>query len=182
LNGFSPAVLAIVICLGLQPLETAVAQDQNLDSSVLSSGGMSGQSLLHRHQGTLGQPHPVGRSSSLNAVLWSGFWRPQRGLSVSPVADAVPLVNRLWPNSPNPFNPMTTIKFSITDPVYLELAIFNVRGERIRTLVSEMRTPGVYSEVWDGRDDSGGHVASGVYLYRLINGDHHQTAKMLLVK
>ena len=182
MNKFPLVVLLIAVGLGLLPPETAWAQDQQIQSSVLSSGGMSGQSLLHRHHGTLGQPHPIGRGSSTNAVLWSGFWHPRRGLTASPVADSVPLFNRLWPNSPNPFNPMTTIKFSITDPVYLELAIFNVRGEKIRTLVSEMRTPGIYSEVWDGRDDSGGRAASGVYLYRLVNGDQHETAKMLLVK
>ena len=178
----SSAILTVATCLCLASPGPAWAQNHQLEASVLGSGGMQGQSQLHRHWGTLGQPHPVGVGSSQEAVLWSGFWRVQRGLSVSPVGDLVPLTNRLWQNSPNPFNPQTTIAFSITSPVYLELAIFDVRGKRVRTLVSEMRTPGVYSEVWDGRDDAGGRAASGVYLYRLVNGNDHQTAKMLLVK
>lgn len=182
MKSISSKILIVTICLGLALPLPAWAQSYQLEASVLGSGGMQGQSILRRHQGTLGQSHPVGVGRSPGAVLWSGFWRVQSSLSVSPVADLAPLTNRLWQNSPNPFNPRTTITFSITDPVYLELAIFDVRGQRVRTLVSEMRTPGVYEEVWDGRDDAGGRAASGVYLYRLVNGNNHQTAKMLLVK
>ncbi len=182
MNKTHSTILVVAICLCIALPGLAWAQNHQLEASVLGSGGMRGQSLLHRHQGTLGQPHPVGVGGSPGAVVWSGFWRVQRGLSVSPVEDLAPLTNRLWQNSPNPFNPQTTITFSITKPVYLELAIFDVRGQRVRTLVSEMRTPGIYSEVWDGRDDAGGQAASGVYLYRLVNGNNHQTAKMLLVK
>lgn len=154
-----------------------------LDAIVLSSGGLQGSSQLHLHQGTLGQPHPIGTGSSTESVLWSGFWRVQRSHWTSPILELPPLLtNRLWPNSPNPFNPRTTIKFSITEPAYVELAVFDVRGTKVRTLVSQEMLPGIYSETWDGRIENGSQAASGVYLYRLRNGIHQQTAKMLLVK
>lgn len=151
--------------------------NNHLEASVLSSGGMQGSSLLHRHQGTLGQTHPVGTGGSPESMLWSGFWKAQWSFLVSPVLELPSLTNRLWQNSPNPFNPRTTIKFSIADPEYVELMVFNVRGERVRTLVNREMLPGVYSEIWDGRDESGRQAASGVYFYRLRNGNHQKTQK-----
>jgi len=167
----------------LAPPGTAVGADYQLEASVLSGGGIQGGSSLYLHQGTLGQPRPVGIGASSGSVLWSGFWRAQRSLLVSPVGELPnPLTNRLWQNSPNPFNPRTTIKFSIKDPANVELAIFNVQGAKVRTLVNQQLLPGVYSETWDGRNENGSQAASGVYLYRLRNGVHQQTAKMLLIK
>ena len=155
----------------------------HLEASVLSGGGILGSSPSYLHLGTLGQPHPIGTGGNPENVLWSGFWRAQRSLLVSPVHELPPpLVNRLWQNSPNPFNPRTTIKFSIKDPAHVELAVFNVQGAKVRTLVNQELVPGVYSEIWDGRHENGSQAASGVYLYRLRNGVHQQTAKMLLIK
>jgi hypothetical protein len=115
-------------------------------------------------------------------MLWSGFWRAQISLLLSPVPEIVPLTNRLWQNHPNPFNPQTTIRFSIVDPQHVELSVYDVRGSKVRTLVSQQLPAGVYSEIWDGRDEFGGRAASGVYFYQLTYGDQQQTAKMLLVK
>ncbi|GAJ12004.1 unnamed protein product, partial [marine sediment metagenome] len=85
-------------------------------------------------------------------------------------------------------NPSTTIKFTlpsagdggITLPTTLR--IYNVLGEVVRTLVDELMAPGVHHEVWDGRDDHGNRVASGIYFYRLRAGDLVQTKKMVLMK
>jgi hypothetical protein len=107
-----------------------------------------------------------------------------------PVGDAPsrPVAFELNQNYPNPFNPSTTIKFTlpsvadggITLPT--NLRIYNVLGEVVRTLVDERMAPGVHHEVWDGRDDHGSRVASGIYFYRLRSGDFVQTKKMVLMK
>jgi len=62
------------------------------------------------------------------------------------------------------------------------LKIYNVLGEEVRTLVDEMKEPGHYSVTWDGRDNLGNHVASGVYFYRLEVGEFVATRKMALVR
>ena len=85
-------------------------------------------------------------------------------------------------NYPNPFNPTTTIRFSLPVAAEVELAIFNLLGQRVTTLVEGLRAAGRYTVVWDGRDDAGRPVASGVYFYRLQTDGFRETRKMLLVK
>ena len=86
----------------------------------------------------------------------------------------------LSPAFPNPFNPTTTIAFSIAVGERATLEIFNVRGQRVRSFGEY--PAGEHSVVWNGRADSGASVASGVYFYRLYNGRDSQTRKMLLMK
>jgi len=91
----------------------------------------------------------------------------------------------LCPNYPNPFNPTTTINYQIPmtkSQFHTILKIFNVLGQEVRTLVDEPQAAGTHSVTWDGRDNSGGEVGSGVYFYRLASGDYQATERMLLVK
>lgn len=84
---------------------------------------------------------------------------------------------------PNPFNAGTTIEFSIAERAHVKLQIFNIAGQRVRTLVDGERSPGSYNGVtWDGRDNTGRPVASGVYFCRLTAADFTQTRKMILLK
>ncbi len=83
---------------------------------------------------------------------------------------------------PNPFNPTTTIEYTLPRGGDTELVVFDVEGRRVRTLVNEFVPAGVHGAVWDGRDDAGNRVASGVYLYRLRAGGVVETRKMVLVK
>ncbi len=88
-------------------------------------------------------------------------------------------------NFPNPFNPSTTIVYAISQAdsdAMVELEIFNTLGQRIRTLVSERVQIGGNQVTWDGRDDDGGPVASGIYLYRLTVGNARLANKMLLLR
>ncbi len=92
---------------------------------------------------------------------------------------------RLYQNHPNPFNPQTSIRFDVpaeAGSVPVTLAIFTVRGERVRTLIDEARAPGAYTEVWDGRDHNGVTVGSGVYFYSLRAGDFMSSRRMVLLK
>lgn len=85
-------------------------------------------------------------------------------------------------NHPNPFNPQTTIAFSLAARGRVSLAIYDVNGRIVRTLANETRAAGAYELKWDGRDDDGQAVASGVYFYRLVAPDFTQTKKMVLLK
>jgi flagellar hook assembly protein FlgD len=91
--------------------------------------------------------------------------------------------NTLAQNRPNPFNPTTTIEFTVKERANVQLRIYNVAGQLIRTLVNEARTPGeVHTATWDGRNDAGQSVSSGVYFYKLVAGTFVQTKKMVLLK
>ncbi|MEL6822169.1 MAG: FlgD immunoglobulin-like domain containing protein, partial [Calditrichota bacterium] len=88
-------------------------------------------------------------------------------------------------NYPNPFNPETTIRFSIPAGIgssSVELSIYNALGQLVRTLVNQPLQPGVYKSIWDGRDDRGHSVASGIYVYRLSGDAFNTTRKMILMK
>ena len=88
----------------------------------------------------------------------------------------------LSPNYPNPFNPSTTIRYEIASRTKVELRVFDVSGALVRTLVNESKAPGAYSLEWNGRDDKGTAVSSGVYFYRITAGDFSDVRKMTLVK
>jgi hypothetical protein len=86
-------------------------------------------------------------------------------------------------NYPNPFNPSTTIQFTVRERSLVSLRVYNVTGQLVRTLVNEERAPGTVHQVaWDGRNDAGQSVSSGVYFYKLVTSDATQTKKMVLLK
>jgi hypothetical protein len=88
----------------------------------------------------------------------------------------------LHQNYPNPFNPTTTIGFSLGEDGRVVLTVYNARGELVRRLVNENRKKNVYREVWNGPNDKGEPVASGLYLYRLKAGKLTATKKMVLLR
>ncbi len=85
-------------------------------------------------------------------------------------------------NYPNPFNLKTTIEFSLPKPGYVNLAIYNIMGQKVRELVSEDMIPGTHSLVWDGCDENSIEVATGIYISQLRMGDRVINCKMTLVK
>jgi subtilisin-like proprotein convertase family protein len=94
----------------------------------------------------------------------------------------LPSVFALYDNYPNPFTPLTNIKFDLPKSGHVRLDIFDVSGRLIRILVDENRTAASHTVVWDGTDNRGGRVASGAYYYRLQTGSYSNTHKMLLLK
>ena len=102
-----------------------------------------------------------------------------------PVANDDPvavLVTSLKGCYPNPFNPTTTISFSIKEKAPVELVIYNILGQKVRTLVNQPLEPGEHSIVWNGTDNKGRSVASGIYFYRMKAGNYSETKKMVLKK
>ena len=93
-----------------------------------------------------------------------------------------PAPSRLEQNYPNPFNPVTTIRYELPEASYVVLAIFNIKGERIRVLVDEPMPAGSHATTWDGTNASGVDVASGVYFYRMQAGNTVQAKRLVLLK
>ena len=110
----------------------------------------------------------------------------QVGPTNDPTRVAAPLkfANRLDQNYPNPFNPITTIRYSIRERSHVTLKIYNVAGQLVKTLVNEVQQPLVegYRITWDGINNTGNSVASGVYFYRLVAKDFVKTKKMVLLR
>ncbi len=100
------------------------------------------------------------------------------------VADefATPVRFELSGVSPNPFNPMTTVTYAMPAPGHVELAVYNVSGRLVKTLVDGDETAGWHAVAWDGRDDNGGSVASGVYFARMMADGFTGSTKMVLLK
>ena len=94
----------------------------------------------------------------------------------------VPRAFALDANFPNPFNPMTTISFSLPEPQNVELAVYGLDGRRVATLVNERLDAGVHDVVWTGLDDTGRSVASGTYFYQIKAGPYSEVRKMTLIK
>jgi len=95
----------------------------------------------------------------------------------------LPKVYDLAQNHPNPFNPTTTIRYQVPPPGgMVTLAIYNVAGQLVRTVVSEVRAPGYYAPVWKGTDNRGTEVSSGIYFVRMKAPGFVKTRKMVLLK
>ncbi|MBN2289222.1 MAG: T9SS type A sorting domain-containing protein [Candidatus Glassbacteria bacterium] len=105
------------------------------------------------------------------------------GEALSPKA-ILPKAFALGQNYPNPFNPSTTIAFDIPEgkEAFVRLNVYNIRGQLVRTLASETMDEGSYKIEWDGKDNNGRFVASGVYFYRIQAGEFSKTRKMVILK
>lgn len=97
-------------------------------------------------------------------------------------SQSLPKSYALSQNFPNPFNPTTTIWYALPSASFVEVSVLNVLGQKVRTLVSEYLTAGCQSVEWNGHDDAGKEVSSGVYFYRIAAGNFTDTKKMVLMK
>jgi predicted amidohydrolase YtcJ len=88
----------------------------------------------------------------------------------------------LHQNFPNPFNSSTEIKYQVAKGVHVTLEVYNILGEKVKILVDKTRTPGHYTVQWNGRNEEGREVSSGVYWYRIITGDFVRIRQMVLQK
>lgn len=204
----SVSMLGLIFCLGISPAitrSTAVAQVDSLRKSelanyrigryVIGSGGVIGAtSATHRHHATVGQTF-VGGMQGTNHILRSGFWlaggSPVGIQSEEPVE--MPTEFKLHQNYPNPFNPKTAIAYDLPGVFLVTVEIFNTVGQRIRLVSSYVQGPGQAIATWDGRNDQGQAMVSGLYFYKVTasaveNKESNQqiqfqeTKKMLLVK
>ena len=94
----------------------------------------------------------------------------------------MPQAFSLEQNAPNPFNSNTVIRFALPQPSQVELAIYNLLGQPVAVLVQGPSAAGTFSVRWDGRDQAGRAVTSGVYLYQLRAGEYTEVRKLLLLR
>ena len=88
----------------------------------------------------------------------------------------------LYQNSPNPFNLTTEIVFSIPGILHVSIEIYDVLGRKVRKITDREYKPGIHSLTWDGKNEYGGTVASGMYFYKIQAGEYSETRKMLIMK
>jgi hypothetical protein len=105
-----------------------------------------------------------------------------KGIAFEVTEEILPATHSLSQNYPNPFNPLTTIEYSLQKQARVTLDVFNIVGQKVRTLVSALQPAGRYKIVWDGRDDLGKDVSSGIYFYRLKAGEFYESKKMVILK
>ncbi|MEW6195753.1 MAG: FlgD immunoglobulin-like domain containing protein [Bacteroidota bacterium] len=94
----------------------------------------------------------------------------------------IALKYQLYNNYPNPFNPSTNIAFEIAQPEFVSLKVYSINGELIKSILNENLPAGRFENIWDGKDESGNQVSSGIYLYRLTAGKFDKSARMILMK
>ncbi len=100
----------------------------------------------------------------------------------SAAGETLPTEFALFQNYPNPFNAGTEIKFNLPQRTRVALKIFNIKSELVRTLIDEDRAPGQYRIHWDGANDHGLPVASGIYMCRIQTPDWQASSKLTLMK
>jgi hypothetical protein len=98
------------------------------------------------------------------------------------VNESAPIAYALHQNYPNPFNPTTTIQYSLKELHNTSLVIYNLLGQKVRILVHKQEGPGIHSVQWDGKNDNGEQVSSGVYFYKLKSGTFVESKRMLLLE
>ncbi len=103
-------------------------------------------------------------------------------VSVDYETATIPTEFELFQNFPNPFNPSTTIRYSLIEPGNVSIKIYDVLGKEVKTLVNEIKTVGTHSTIWNGDDNFGNNVSSGIYLYRIESGSFFKAKKMILLR
>jgi hypothetical protein len=109
-----------------------------------------------------------------DSVTWS--------VTQTGISENIPVSTRLYNNYPNPFNPSTVIMFDIASDKFASLNIYNSYGQIVRSLVGSKLQPGSYKIVWDGKDEHGSALSSGIYYYTLRSENYSKTNKMLMFK
>lgn len=120
------------------------------------------------------------------ASVWQTAWinagRPDPTVTNVNHNSILPLGYSISKNYPNPFNPSTTINFQLPENSYVKIAVFNLRGEKITTLIDRNINGGSHNVIWNGRSANGSPLPSGIYFYKITVGDFSQTRKMILLK
>jgi spore coat protein CotH len=111
--------------------------------------------------------------SNMEGEVWTGL----KDEIIGPIRDY-----KLFQNFPNPFNSTTTIQYEISERGFVRLAIYNIGGQEVKVLVNEQQAPGNHKIQWDGRDETGQFLSTGVYIYRLSVGAFHASGKLVLIR
>jgi hypothetical protein len=126
--------------------------------------------------------HSYDSTTSIYAVVEYAILISSKSSAVPEEETGIPRRFELFPNFPNPFNNETVIKYTLSQPSPVSLVIYNILGQKVRTLIRDEKQSGTMSVAWNGKDDRGKEVSSGIYFYRLKAGEYSQTKRMVLLK
>ena len=186
-----PATLFVALILALVAVSSALAVDKTVSAQGYKIEFAGDNIELQFPDGSILYTPRNADLKTLEGVHASGDGMAKELLDQAyaelglPGNGNLPKAFNLAQNYPNPFNPSTTVSYSIPEgsgQVKVELRIFNLRGQEVRTLVNDTRGPGQYTVNWDGTESNGRNVSSGVYFYRISAGDFHATRKMVILK
>jgi hypothetical protein len=167
-------ILLVALCLCLAPIRASFA-GEHIVRDVIAGGGGSASSTGHLLLHTVGQP-VIDLTVSTTHTHEQGFWYLPWFLSTGAETPG-PFAYRLDQNFPNPFNPVTMIRFSLTSPSRVTLHIYDVAGRLVRTVVDESMEAGEHSLPFEAKG-----LASGVYFYRLKAAQFEKTRKMVVLR
>ncbi len=179
----------------LTPFSTGLQLFAGVEDGVLKMGmvDLSGENVLPAGEGTLVRLHAKGRDLS-SVRIRNAMLLDEDGMKLSvqigseleieaaKESESTPQEFQLGQNYPNPFNPQTSIGYSLPEEGHVKLVVYNIAGQKVRTLVDGHQCAGHKTVIWNGRNENGDQVASGVYLYKLQAEKSSATKKMLLVK
>ncbi|MDY0127465.1 MAG: T9SS type A sorting domain-containing protein [Candidatus Cloacimonadaceae bacterium] len=172
------------VCIGARVFEAYPIQILAYSTPVDEGGGQLSFMLFSENKGAVSvspatiRPGNYDANESTIEPEQFGF----RVLTLKTNDQQTPSVLALHSNYPNPFNPSTTINFSLPTKAQTRLVIYNVRGQKVKVLLSDTLDCGNHSVVWNGRDDSNRPVASGIYFARLEQSGATKISKMMLMK
>ncbi|MEE9443291.1 MAG: C1 family peptidase [candidate division Zixibacteria bacterium] len=111
-----------------------------------------------------------------------GRTSPNLSVDVNDDISPGPVMYSLKQNYPNPFNPSTVFDYTVETRSHVTISIFNILGQPVKTLVDEVKSAGTHSISWDGTNEDGKPMSTGIYFYRITSGDYTETRKMILLK
>jgi len=158
------------------------SENFKLTRTVVDQGGAASQSSRFKVNDAIGQPVGGGEMYSSFYQVTSGFFPIELPTQVAISPFEIPKTFNLFQNHPNPFNPGTSINYILPEKVDVKIAVFNLRGQQIRILQNKVQKSGYHTVRWNGCDEVGNKVVSGIYLYQIKAGDFICTRKMALMK
>jgi len=125
----------------------------------------------------------TGNDTTLVDSTWSPiFWVGETDEQVSIIDETLPITYNLYNAFPNPFNPVTTLRYDLPEDAMVNITIYDMMGRKVKTLINDQQTPGYRSIQWNATNNTGQPVSAGLYLYRIEAGRFRQTKKMVLLK
>jgi len=177
-------ILSLSLC-SLFLLTFTFAQSYCCEWQVIGCGGLTMTGNVWCGS-TIGQT-AIGWMSGTNQLAHIGFWYPEGVTGIEEEEQFKGMNQRvtetkLFPPAPNPFSRAIKIRYSLNAEIQTIIQVYDIMGRKIRVIANSIQKPGDYSIYWDGRDDAGRNVSSGVYILRFVAGDYTRNAKIVLTR
>jgi hypothetical protein len=183
-TGITARLSALDTCVTAIKYSGGIFGDIPAGEAVMSSG------LYKYHQVSLNQNCPIGTEVPFALSISSEgytFWSDTFAIIITTVGIAeagglIPDKFALHTNYPNPFNAVSTIRYDLPEASYVSMIVYDILGREVRSLVASYMEPGYHNAQWDGRNQSGSELASGIYIARLTTPEYTKSIKMVLLK